>query len=350
MHLKIKKIIKNNLSEIYTANGSISTEDANHKYTVFKVEGVNIVLGFICIVMNKEETLTKIDRMIIHEAVPMVSIYLLSYSNKIMLSNKSNKSVDDFYFNVLEGKYENNEFKLREDASYLDIDVNINRLIWILDFSLCDFKEYNKIEEKVSEIMDIHNNRLYYQNHNRGLIFITELKEPSKDIIALKDYFNIILTELNEQFPNKNFNIGVSKTCGNLKYLNYAYEEADFSLIIGKKLCCEKIVFFYDDYMIYHLLCEIGDHPTLLKIYRNTIKRLIDYDSENNTELLHTVRVFVENDFNINQSAEKLFIHKNTLYKRIDRINTILDLDTDKSENRLVLQIALKYNEILEGK
>lgn len=108
------------------------------------------------------------------------------------------------------------------------------------------------------------------------------------------------------------------------------------------------MLFFYDDYMIYHLLCEIGDHPALLKIYRNTVKRLIDHDNKYNSELLHTVKVFIDNDFNINQAAEKLFIHRNTLYKRIEKINTILDFDINKSENRLLLQIALKFNEILD--
>ena len=343
----IKKGIEDNLAEIYSTNESISFEEMNYKYTIFKVEGVNTILGFVCIAMNKGEELTKVDEMIIRESIPLISIYFISYANKIMTNNKS---IDDFYFNVLEGRYENNEFKLREDASYLDIDININRLIWILDFSLCNSQEYNSIEEKVLDIMDMQNKRFYYQNHNRGFIFITELRESPKDVIVLKDYFKFMLAELNKQFPNKSFNIGVSKPCGNLKYLKYAYEEADFSLIIGKKLSCDENIFFYDNYMIYHLLCEIGDHPTLVKIYRNTVKRLIDYDSEYNTELLRTVKVFVNNDFNINQSAEKLFIHRNTLYKRIDRINTILDLDIDKSENRLILQIALKYNEILEGR
>ena len=61
-----------------------------------------------------------------------------------------------------------------------------------------------------------------------------ELDAPPEDIRILEGFFKGILIELKSIFADQVFNIGVSKVCNNLKYLNYAYEEADFSLKIGK--------------------------------------------------------------------------------------------------------------------
>lgn len=342
--INAKKIIKKNLAKIYASKDSISFEDKKYNYTVFKIKGLNIILGFICIVLDKEKILTKVDVNIVREVIPTISIYLLSYSNQVIVNYRN---IDDFYFSVLEGRYLNNEFKLKEEASYLDLAINLSRVVWILDFSIKCSEEYKDLEKRMSFILGMQNNVYYCQKCNRRFIFIMEFKIPPKDSEEIDGFYGNILLELKKFFKNHSFNIGVSKICNNLKYLNYAYEEAEFSLKIGKKLNYDRNVFYYNDYIIYHLLYEIGDHPTLLKIYRNTVERLIDYDFKNNSELLYTTKVYIDNDFNINQASEKLFIHRNTLYKRIDRINSILDFDINKSENSLILQISLKLNEIL---
>jgi len=347
LQLDIKRIIEKNLAEIYACEGSIYFEDNNRNYTIFKIESLDTILGFLCISMDKDKKLTKTDKYIIEKIIPIISIYILSYSNEVTLNNIN---INDFYFNVLEGRYINDEFKLKEEASYLHININSCRIVWILDFSMMNHNRQKELETRVLHIMKMQNYTYYCHEYNKRLVFIMELNVPPEDIKVLEGFFINVLDELNKVFKNNTLIIGVSKVCNNLKYLSYAHEEADFSLKIGKKLDGSKKLFFYDDYMIYHLLWEIKEHPALLKIYRNTVKRLVDYDNKNNSELLNTVKVFIDNDFNINQAAEKLFIHRNTLYKRIEKINTILNLDINKSENRLILQIALKFNEILEKK
>ena len=56
---------------------------------------------------------------------------------------------------------------------------------------------------------------------------------------------------------------------------------------------------------------------------RDTLGVLIDSDKENNTEYMLTVKVFLENNNNIIASANKLFIHRNTLINRINHIEQL---------------------------
>ncbi|MBE6082989.1 MAG: PucR family transcriptional regulator, partial [Tissierellaceae bacterium] len=59
-----------------------------------------------------------------------------------------------------------------------------------------------------------------------------------------------------------------------------------------------------------------------------------------------TIQVLIKHNFNFSEAADKLFIHRNTLYQRLKKIEKIIGLDIDSSETRLVLQLGLKIHDI----
>lgn len=344
--INIKKIIKNDLPKLFQSDDSVEYNENDSKYIVFKVRSINVILAFLCIEIKDDRILTPTDIEIINEIIPEITIYLLSNSNKTTLFYKS---LDDFYFSIIDGNYENYELKLREEASYRDIDFNKSRYVWIIDCTIKDPNEFIRFEKKIVSIMQMHDTIFFYRKENRRITFLVENNKLHSNIKLLESFYQKVVEDLIKSFKGQDFNIGISKICNKIKYINYAYEEASFALKIGKKLKkIESGVYLYDDFMIYHLLYEISGHPTLSKLYKNTIERIKKYDSDNNTELLKTLEALVEYDFGISQTSDKLFIHRNTLYKRVNKLNDILDSNVDKSENRLILQIALKLNEILE--
>ena len=62
---------------------------------------------------------------------------------------------------------------------------------------------------------------------------------------------------------------------------------------------------------------------------------------EGGLELLQTLEVFFEHNGSITQAADALFIHRNTLIYRLERISEIAGLDLDKPETRLAVELAL---------
>ncbi len=344
--INAKKLIKDNLPKLYQSDFSTEFIENDNKYVVFKVKSINGIIAFLCLELEKARELTNTDIEIIKEIIPTIVIYLLSNSNNATLFYKS---PEDFYFSIMDGNYEGDELKLREESSYRDIDFNKSRYVWIIDSTIKDPNDFIRFEKKIISIMQVHDIVFFYRKDNRRITFVVENKKLHSNIKLLESFYEKVVQDLLKSYKNHDFNIGISKICNSLKYLHYAFEEANFSLKIGKKL--RKInsgVYLYDDFMIYHLLYEISGHPTLSKLYKNTIERVKKYDSDNNSELLKTLEALVDNDFSISQTSDKLFVHRNTLYKRVNKLNDILDSDVDKSENRLILQIALKLNEILE--
>ena len=74
----------------------------------------------------------------------------------------------------------------------------------------------------------------------------------------------------------------------------------------------------------------------------DALRRLQKYDEENNTQLVHCLRVYLENQGNVSASARELYVHRNTMLYQIERIREIGMTDLDSYEERLALEIALK--------
>ena len=65
------------------------------------------------------------------------------------------------------------------------------------------------------------------------------------------------------------------------------------------------------------------------------------------TELVKTIAAFLECNGNLTETSNKLFIHRNTLKYRLERIRDITQIDLDDSENRLMLHLGLKMNQVI---
>jgi purine catabolism regulator len=69
---------------------------------------------------------------------------------------------------------------------------------------------------------------------------------------------------------------------------------------------------------------------------------LAEYDAQNRGSLVKTVEAYFDHHGNISQTAESLFVHRNTLLYRMERIQELTGLQLDQANMRLALHLALK--------
>ncbi len=86
---------------------------------------------------------------------------------------------------------------------------------------------------------------------------------------------------------------------------------------------------------------------TVKMFCRNTMEPLFDYDTKNKNSLLPTLMELVNSNFNLKETAKKLFIHINTLYYRIEKIEQLLQTDLSLMSTRTNLFTALKSWDLL---
>jgi purine catabolism regulator len=105
---------------------------------------------------------------------------------------------------------------------------------------------------------------------------------------------------------------------------------------------------YYPDLSVYRLLLQMEHSPELSTFLEEILGPLIAH--ENSAELLRTLAAYFEHNGNLSQTAEALFVHRNTLLYRMDRIAAILDVDLVDSKSRLAVQLALHIQRMTGSK
>ena len=82
---------------------------------------------------------------------------------------------------------------------------------------------------------------------------------------------------------------------------------------------------------------------------RSVLRALVSYDEDHGTDLVHTLRTYFRCNGNVIKAAERLFLHRNSLLYRLQRIEQLLEVDLKDSQDRLVLHLAVELSELLEA-
>ena len=120
------------------------------------------------------------------------------------------------------------------------------------------------------------------------------------------------------------------------------------SMQLGQRLRLNQVVEF-SSLGVYQLLGQLEDIPAVREFTQKVIGPLVDYDEQHRSSLVQTIDAYFKNHGNISQTAETLFIHRNTLLYRLDRIQDLTNHDLNQSNMRLALHLALKFRQLNSG-
>lgn len=106
-------------------------------------------------------------------------------------------------------------------------------------------------------------------------------------------------------------------------------------------------ILYYDRLGSIRLLIALKDHREMLNYYNLTIKKIIDYDADYQSDLFETLKLFVHNDGDYKQAAVEARQHENTIRYRIHKIKSILNLEEAQIQFFETISIGLKIHGIL---
>lgn len=76
-------------------------------------------------------------------------------------------------------------------------------------------------------------------------------------------------------------------------------------------------------------------------LYTDSLLSVIQYDKQKNTDYLHTLEVYLKNEMSISKTAADLYLHRNSLLKRLDKLKQLLNSDLEDPEEKLYYRICL---------
>ncbi|MEB3298635.1 MAG: helix-turn-helix domain-containing protein [Candidatus Sericytochromatia bacterium] len=143
--------------------------------------------------------------------------------------------------------------------------------------------------------------------------------------------------------------VGVGLSSGDLLSLGRQHQEAVQALKIGRTLHGPGQVHCFDDMGVYRMLYQFAAERSPGAFLCEALSRLMAYDQQADKELVKTLGAFLDCNGNLTETSERLFIHRNTLKYRLERIRDITQVDLDTAETRLMLHIGLKMQQILDA-
>ena len=177
---------------------------------------------------------------------------------------------------------------------------------------------------------------------------IALVKEVNKgvDLKELDKIATNIADTISTEFYTK-VSIGISTVVDNIKDLSRAYKEAQVAIEVGKVFETEKNIINYENLgigrIIYQLptpLCEMF----LQEVFKNGSVDSLD------RETLMTIQCFFENILNVSETSRKLFVHRNTLVYRLEKIRRLTGLDLREFEHAITFKVALMVKKYLNSK
>lgn len=167
--------------------------------------------------------------------------------------------------------------------------------------------------------------------------FSTELERifPQGHPVQYKSYMGILVPsvsvkqtdQLAKLAQNENVSVGLSWPFVDIVDFKRHFYQAVTAIKLAQRFGRTSRVFDYSDFYYYDLLNNYTGKIPLQQYCHPALKVLRDYDRDNGTELYATLRTYLENEKNLRATAEALFIHRNTLIYRINRINQLIKLD-----------------------
>lgn len=103
----------------------------------------------------------------------------------------------------------------------------------------------------------------------------------------------------------------------------------------------QKSFYSYHEIAIYHLLLTFKQHENILAYSYSGLFTLLEHDRQNGTEYIPTLRCFFENNQNVADTAEAMYLHRNSINYRLHKIRELLDDDFDDPNVRLHLNLSL---------
>ena len=231
-------------------------------------------------------------------------------------------------------------------AKKLHIDTEVRRVIFIIE------TKHEKDTNALDNVRNLLGNRtrdFVTAVDEKNIIVVKEL-EPNDGHTELEKIAENMYTLLKED-GEEDVLIAYGTVVNDIKEVSKSYKEAKLALDVGKIFFSERSVIAYSALGIGRLIYQLP--IPLCKMFIREIfegKSPDDFDEET----LTTINKFFENNLNVSETSRQLYIHRNTLVYRLDKLQKSTGLDLRVFEDAITFKIALmvvkymKYMESLE--
>lgn len=345
---------------------SVSTrilETERGKFIITPVVIERKLYGFL-VMFGSNSPESELNIKALEQGAVVVALEFLKDKN---VQETKKRIMNDFINDLLEGNISNPDI-LQERGRYLGWDLKKGMQVMVADIEEQHNIYNGKVEGNARKVQ-------WFKSPVLDIVKVTAKKLDPGSIIIDKSEKIVILINIPDDYKNTpnnlysytkgiatniqrevtaslnevNMNLGIGRYYGNIHNISKSYKEALEALNLGKRILGPGKVVHFDDLDVYKVLLNVSDKRILKSFALKYLQPLIDYDKQYGSDLITTLEAYLKNDKKISQTADELFVHRNTVRYRIDRINDILGVDLEDGEMLFNIYFSLKALNVIDS-
>jgi len=226
-------------------------------------------------------------------------------------------------------------------AAELHISIDAKRVVFLVqtekisDFSVLELIEGMFPNKQSDFIVSIDENNVALVKELEGDMELNDLQQIAKGICD----------NINTEVMAKAI-VGIGTVISNVKEIARSYKEARVALEVGKVFDDEKNILSYEDLGIGRLIYQLP--TTLCELFLTEVFKKGSID-DLDQEIMFTIQKFFENSLNVSETSRQLYVHRNTLVYRLDKIQKITGLDLRVFDQAIIFKVAMMVNKYLRS-
>lgn len=181
-------------------------------------------------------------------------------------------------------------------------------------------------------------------SHDNEILIVTGNYNEIQLREFIQDLYNFATQSL---ASGESLSMGCGKITKSIRCLWKSYRQAKSIQKLQKSAKSNHSLIFYSDMGIYKLLMGIEDHDIIDEYYSKTIQPLLEYDEKNDSDLAIVLRTYLNHNGSVKETADELYVHRNTINYKLSRIAEILDMDLSQLNIRLQLSVGFMLQDML---
>lgn len=227
-------------------------------------------------------------------------------------------------------------------AKKLHVENNVRRVVYLIE---TDIDREMNVVDIVRNIFPAKGKDFVTAIDERSIILVKELRERDNHD-DIEKTAKVIFDTISAEAMSKVY-VAIGMPINDLKNVSNSYKEAKMALEVGKIFEPEKIIINYDKLgigrLIYHLPAN------LCKMFVNEVLHNLTIDMFDE-ETITTVNKFFENNLNVSETSRQLYIHRNTLVYRLDKLQKMTGLDLRNFEDAIVFKMTVMVSQYMSFK
>lgn len=317
-------------------------------FSFWVINGGGNLLGYLS-VCNTASEMNEFDQLTVEMARNICSIQFIK--QKLVLDTKEQVK-DSFISKLLVGKIEDQD-SIIQYANLFQWDIFKCHRVAVLTISIDedDLLEQQAKKVLIWDAIKSHlakfDSRILTVSHDENYIL---LLIPVDDDVQSKNYWKNLSDNIEkwslEVFSGCKILLGIGTSTSNMKDYYVSYQQALLALNV-MNIRMKHISFsLYEDLGAYTILHHLDQSNAVNLFIKSQLDPLLTYTENKNIDLYHTLYVFLQNNGNIKSTSDELFIHRSSLLYRLEKIESLLNVDLNDAEIRFNLMMAFKLHDM----